>query len=355
LSSKILPGMSSAKTQVIEGLFEALGRGDLEGAFARTTEDIVLDRTNSQAPWRGVAKGRDQVRADYAEFRDPIEGLDWVVTDQRQIGLELVAVSTRISMRGRSSGIDALARGGWLVRFEGDLVAEATLYQSYAEAQVAGRRQLLDAARLYFVCEGLPNGSEPTELLEAAIAGGVDMIQLREKAPRCAEELVAMAQPFAKVARERGALFFLNDHPELVEACEADGVHVGQDDEPVASARATAGAGALVGLSTHSPEQFDAALAAEGAARPDQVSAGPVWETPTKEGRPAAGLQLIEHAGRVTGERDAWFAIGGIDVSNVSEVVAAGARRIVVVRAIRDATDPEVAARELASALDGQS
>jgi thiamine-phosphate pyrophosphorylase len=211
------------------------------------------------------------------------------------------------------------------------------------------RQQLADA-RLYFVCEARPGDGDPAPLLEAALRGGVDVIQLREKASRCAEEIVALAEPFRRAADEHGALFFLNDHPELVEACRADGVHVGQDDMPVAEARAAAGSGALVGLSTHSPEQFDAALAATGDARPDQVSAGPVWETPTKEGRPAAGLELIRHASKA--EADApWFAIGGIDPSNVDEVVAAGASRIVVVRAIRDAADPEAAARELRARL----
>jgi thiamine-phosphate pyrophosphorylase len=155
-----------------------------------------------------------------------------------------------------------------------------------------------------------------------------------------------MAEPFRRAAERHGALFFINDHPELVEKCGADGVHVGQDDLPVAEARVQAGEGALVGLSTHSPAQFDAALAATGDARPDQLSAGPVWETPTKEGRPAAGLGLIRHASKAAGDVP-WFAIGGIDDSNVGEVVAAGARRIVVVRAIRDAADPEAAAREL--------
>ncbi len=208
----------------------------------------------------------------------------------------------------------------------------------------------LSSARLYFVCEARPGAGDPAPLLDAALRGGVDVIQLREKAPRCAEEIVALAEPFRRAADAHGALFFLNDHPELVEACHADGVHVGQDDTPVAEARALAGEGALVGLSTHSPEQFDAALAATGDARPDQVSAGPVWETPTKEGRPAAGIELIRHASNVARDTP-WFAIGGIDTSNVSEVVAAGAPRIVVVRAIRDAADPEAAARELRARL----
>jgi thiamine-phosphate pyrophosphorylase len=239
-----------------------------------------------------------------------------------------------------------------MVRFTGDLIAEGVLHQSFDDALRTARRRALAAARLYFVCEAQPDGRDPGELLAAAIAGGVDVIQLREKAPRCAEELIAFADPFARAAREHGAIFFLNDEPGLVEACDADGVHVGQDDEPVAAARAAAGPAALVGLSTHSPEQFDAALAAGGASRPEQISAGPVWETPTKQGRPAAGLELVEHAARAAGPEDAWFAIGGIDAGNVGEVVAAGARRIVVVRAIRDTADPEAAARELRSAVD---
>jgi thiamine-phosphate pyrophosphorylase len=214
------------------------------------------------------------------------------------------------------------------------------------------KRERLAAARLYFVCEGRLASGDPEPLLRAALRGGVDMIQLREKAPRCAEELVALADPFRRAAAEHGALFFINDHPELVAACGADGVHVGQDDAPVAAAREQAGPDALVGLSTHSAGQFDAAVGAEGAARPDQISAGPVWETPTKAGRPAAGLELIEHAA-AHGDDAAWFAIGGIDAGNIGDVVAAGARRAVVVRAIRDAANPEAAARTLREALDG--
>jgi len=214
----------------------------------------------------------------------------------------------------------------------------------------AWRLEQLQRARLYFVCEGRPGDGDPAPLLDAALKGGVDLIQLREKAPRCAEELIALAPPFRRAADEHDALFFMNDHPELVQATGADGVHVGQDDVSVAKARALAGPGALVGLSTHSPAQFDAALAAEGEAGPDQLSAGPVWETPTKEGRPAAGLELIEHAANSRANVP-WFAIGGIDLSNVGEVVSAGATRIVVVRAIRDAPDPESAARELRARL----
>jgi thiamine-phosphate pyrophosphorylase len=212
------------------------------------------------------------------------------------------------------------------------------------------RRRQFAAGRLYFVCDARPHGADPSPLLDAALRGGVDAIQLREKAPRCAEELIGFSEPFARAARAHGALFILNDRPDLVEDCGADGVHVGQGDESVADARAQAGAAALVGLSTHSAEELDTARFATGADRPDQISVGPVWETPTKEGRPATGLELIEVAAR--GHDDPpWFAIGGIDLTNVEEVAAAGARRIVVVRAIRDADDPEAAARALRAAL----
>jgi thiamine-phosphate pyrophosphorylase len=213
------------------------------------------------------------------------------------------------------------------------------------------RIERLSRARLYFVCEGRPAGADPEPLLEAALRGGADLIQLREKAPRCAEEIVALAEPFRRTADRHRALFVLNDWPELVGECGADGVHVGQDDMPVGDARAAAGPGAIVGLSTHSPDEVDAARSAEGDARPDQISVGPVWATPTKEGRPATGLDLIEHAAAAEPPMP-WFAIGGIDPANVAEVFAAGARRIVVVRAIRDAADPERAARELRAALD---
>jgi thiamine-phosphate pyrophosphorylase len=209
-------------------------------------------------------------------------------------------------------------------------------------------RRLRDA-RLYFVCEGLPGGRDPTPLLEAALRGGVDVIQLREKAPRCAEELVSLSDPFRRTAAERGALFVLNDRPDLVGACGADGVHVGQGDAPVDEARAAAGPDSIIGLSTHSEDELLAALGADGAARPDQVSVGPVWATPTKEGRPPTGLGLVEFAAREA--TLPWFAIGGIDPGNVSEVAAAGAQRVVVVRAIRDADDPEAAARALRAAL----
>jgi thiamine-phosphate pyrophosphorylase len=217
----------------------------------------------------------------------------------------------------------------------------------------AERLAVLERARLYFVCEGRPNGADPTPLLRAAMRGGAEIVQLRETAPRCAEELISLADPFRRVAAEDGGLFILNDRPDLVAECGADGAHVGQEDMTVAEARAAAGPEALIGLSTHSAEQVDAACSADGADRPDQISVGPVWETPTKEGRPATGLELVERAARTA--TIPWFAIGGIDAGNVTEVAAAGATRIVVVRAIRDAADPEDAARALRAVLGAEA
>jgi thiamine-phosphate pyrophosphorylase len=212
---------------------------------------------------------------------------------------------------------------------------------------VDSRRERLAEARLYFVTDVRPNLDE---LLAAALAGGVDMVQLRDK-ETSDDELVRAAVVFRRLCDEHGALFWLNDRPDLVEVCGADGVHVGQDDMPAAEVRGLVGDDVLIGLSTHAPEQLDRALS-DGVA--DQLSVGPVWETPTKEGRAAAGLWYVEHAARIAGERP-WFAIGGIDLGNVRAVTQAGASRIVVVRAIRDAADPYLAASELRAALEETS
>jgi thiamine-phosphate pyrophosphorylase len=208
---------------------------------------------------------------------------------------------------------------------------------------LADARERLGRARLYLVVEAAAE-----HVLPAALRGGVDMVQLRDQ-ELDDESLLATAARFKAACREFGALFWVNDRPDLALAADADGVHVGQDDPPPAEVREQVGRDLLIGLSTHSPEQFDTALGSEA----DQLSVGPVWETPTKEGRPAAGLDYVRHAAQRGGERP-WFAIGGIDTGNVMEVVAAGARRIVVVRAIRDAADPERAAAVLRRALGGQ-
>jgi thiamine-phosphate pyrophosphorylase len=211
------------------------------------------------------------------------------------------------------------------------------------------REKKLAGAHLYFVCEAA-RPHELRGLLEAALSGGADLIQLRDK--RASDERVhEAAATFRNAADRHGALFVINDRPDLVGELGADGVHVGQDDVPVAEARRLAGPDAIVGLSTHSPAQLAAAEQASGDARPDYLSVGPVWATPTKPGRPAAGLDYVRHAAEHA--TLPWFAIGGVDAGNVAEVRAAGAERIVVVRAIAEARDPEGAARSLAGAIKG--
>ena len=171
-------------------------------------------------------------------------------------------------------------------------------------------------------------------LLEAAVRGGVDIVQIREKSlPDGA--LLPVLQEAREVTRRLGVPLVVNDRPDLAVLAEADYVHLGQDDLPVTAARQL---GLRVGQSTHSAGELDRTEA-------DYAGVGPVYSTPTKEGRPAVGLELVRHAAEHAGVP--WFAIGGIDATNVADVVAAGAERIAVVRAIGDAPDPERAAAAL--------
>ena len=212
----------------------------------------------------------------------------------------------------------------------------------------AERRERLARSRLYFVVEGSVRGRPADAIVAAALEGGADLVQLRDKAASD-EELLAAAGRFRTLCEEHGALFVLNDRPDLAARCGADAVHVGQDDARVADARAIVGDDVLIGLSTHAPPQFEAGLAV-GA---DYLCAGPVHETPTKPGRPATGLAYVRWAAEHAGDRP-WFAIGGIEASNAAEVADAGAERIVVVRAIRDAADPRAAARELRERMEAK-
>jgi thiamine-phosphate pyrophosphorylase len=202
-------------------------------------------------------------------------------------------------------------------------------------------RERIGSARLYLVCD-----ARPRAFLEAALRGGVDVVQLRDKT-LADDALIAAAREFRAAAGAAGALFVLNDRPDLVAACGADGVHVGQDDGSVADARAIVGPELIVGRSTHAPSQ-----GAEAEADPDvdYLAVGPVHATPTKPGRPAAGLAYVEWA--AANVTKPWFAIGGLDAGNVDAVTARGARRIVVVRAIAGAADPEAAARALRTRLE---
>ncbi len=212
------------------------------------------------------------------------------------------------------------------------------------EAEGPLRRERLRTARLYLCIEARPNGEDPEPLLAAALRGGVNIVQLREKSlPR--REIELAAQTFRRLCDTYSALFIVNDDPDLARSCDADGVHVGQDDLAATEARALLGPDAIIGLSTHSEEQ----IAASAQAPVDYISVGPIWETPTKQGRPAVGLGLISHA--ASAAPHPFFAIGGIDSSNAAAVVEAGARRLCVVRAIRDAADPAAAAEALRGAF----
>ena len=204
----------------------------------------------------------------------------------------------------------------------------------------ADRRARLQDAHLYFVADraGLERA------LDGAVRGGVDIVQLRDKTAADAEILAAAAWAAERCATH-GALFIVNDRPDLAARAGADGVHVGQDDTPVHRARAAVGPDAIVGLSTHSMQQAQAGCKSAA----DYIAVGPVHATPTKEGRPAAGLELVRYAAATA--TLPWFAIGGIEAANVADVVAAGATRVAVVRAIVEADDPERAARELRAAL----
>ncbi|HUZ15202.1 MAG TPA: thiamine phosphate synthase [Gaiellaceae bacterium] len=181
-----------------------------------------------------------------------------------------------------------------------------------------------------------------THILEPALRGGVDVVQLRDKALDD-DALLAAAEPFRRICRRYRALFILNDRPDLVEACGADGVHVGRNDASVEEARALVGPDRLIGLSVSSFEEL------QDVAGADYVGVT-AFATPTKEDAVAGGLELIRDAAAAL--TVPWVAIGGIDLGNVAEVVSAGAPGIAVVRAIRDAADPEAAARELRGALN---
>ncbi len=230
------------------------------------------------------------------------------------------------------------------------------------------RRARLAAARLYLVCDSKPSGRELPDVLRAAIAGGVDIVQLRDK-HLSDGELTEVVSTAHTICEQLGALLIVNDRPAVALEAGADGVHVGQGDMPVAQVRELVGPDLLIGLSTHAPAEIDAAAAegnpatarfdaATGADRKDvanvdYIGVGPVYATPTKPGRPAVGLELVRYAAEHS--QMPFFAIGGIDGDNIEAAIEAGARRVAVVRAIANAADPEVAARTLREALSSDT
>ncbi len=225
------------------------------------------------------------------------------------------------------------------------------------------RRARLAAARLYLVCDSAPGGRPLAEVLRGAIAGGVDVVQLRDKSLND-DELVTVASSARALCARLGALFIVNDRPDIALAARADGVHVGQEDMPVEQVRELVGQNLLIGLSTHTPAEIDAVTRLEqiadaatrsssirdSAGRVDYIGVGPVHATPTKPGRPAVGLELVCYAAAQA--RVPFFAIGSIHAHNAAAVAGAGAQRLAVVRAIAEAADPKRAAQVLRATLD---
>jgi thiamine-phosphate pyrophosphorylase len=207
---------------------------------------------------------------------------------------------------------------------------------------VSARPRLADA-RLY-LCTGLRPDLE--EFLDAVLANGVDVVQLREKGIEARQEIEA-AEVVADACRRHGALFAVNDRADVAHVVAPDILHLGQDDLPVPAAREILGPDVMIGRSTHAPAEVDAAAVEPGV---DYFCVGPTWPTPTKPGRAAPGLALTSYAASVAGDRP-WFAIGGIDLDNLDAVLAAGATRVVVVRVITEAEDPGAAARAVAARL----
>ena len=208
----------------------------------------------------------------------------------------------------------------------------------------------LDHARLYLCTDARRRQGDFADFLHAAFSGGVDIIQLRDKNIEAAQEL-ELLETLRAVAERHGRLWAVNDRADIAMLSEAPVLHIGQLDLPLASARRLVDPATSIGLSSHSPEQIDAALAANGL---DYFCVGPVWATPTKPGRTAVGLELVSYAAKLVhtgGSTLPWFAIGGIDLGNITRVVDAGASRVVVVRAITDADDPAEAARSILAAL----
>jgi thiamine-phosphate pyrophosphorylase len=206
------------------------------------------------------------------------------------------------------------------------------------------RRARLAQSRLYVVSDGRREHGDLPEFLDAILEASVDIVQIREKDAE-AGDVIRWGMVFKEAAEAHGALFIVNDRPDVALALDADGVHLGQEDLPPDVARSILGPDAIIGVSTHSPDQFDAAPP-----EADYLCAGPVWETPTKPGRPAAGLDFIRYAAK-SGEGRPWFAIGGINEETLPEVIEAGASRIVVVRAVTQEANPHDAVIRLRASL----
>ncbi|MEV2278879.1 thiamine phosphate synthase [Nocardiopsis sp. NPDC049922] len=207
-------------------------------------------------------------------------------------------------------------------------------------------RKRLDASLLYLCTDARRERGDLAEFADAALAGGADIIQLRDKGLEAREEIAAL-EVLREACERHGSLLAVNDRADIARAVRADVLHLGQRDLPVPMARDIIGADPIIGRSNN---DIDAATDSAAELGSDYFCVGPTWATPTKPGRPAAGLELVERAAALDTDKP-WFAIGGIDQSNIDRVLDAGARRVVVVRAITEAEDPRAAAAELRARL----
>lgn len=207
-------------------------------------------------------------------------------------------------------------------------------------------RALLSDARLYLCTDARRRQGDLPEFLDAVLSSGVDIIQLRDKGMEAAEELEHLAL-FADACKRHGTLLAVNDRADVAHAIASDVLHLGQGDLPVPAARAIIGEDVVIGRSTHAESEVDAAVTEPGV---DYFCTGPCWPTPTKPGRHAPGLDLVRYTASLAPARP-WFAIGGIDAGNLDAVLDAGARRVVVVRAVTEASDPASAAAGLAGRI----
>ncbi|WOC11998.1 thiamine phosphate synthase [Gordonia sp. MP11Mi] len=219
-------------------------------------------------------------------------------------------------------------------------------------------RTALSNARLYLCTDARRERGDLFDFVAEAVAGGVDIVQLRDKGSPGATQFGALdasaelkiLEQLRDVVHAGGALLSVNDRADIAHAVQADVLHLGQDDLPPSAARAIVGSDMVIGRSTHDVDQMRSAVADSDV---DYFCTGPLWTTPTKPGRPATGLDLVRAAVTDAGGKP-WFAIGGIDLERIPDVTGAGASRIVVVRAITGAADPRRASTELNDAVRRQ-
>jgi len=276
-----------------------------------------------------VANGKPRAVEDGATVEELVRslGLDprFVIVERNGEPLQRrVYASTRLSQGDRVELVRAVAGGA-------------------GTSAGRERRERLARARLYIVTDARVGRGDLKDFLEEILEAGCDVVQLREKDAE-AGDLMRLGEIFKEAASRHGALFIVNDRADVALALEADGVHLGQNDLPAETARTVLGPDALIGLSCHSSADHDRAPAVA-----DYLTAGPVWATPTKPGRPGTGLELVRGAARSVNRP--WFAIGGIDPTNLHDVVEAGATRVVVVRAVTEAEHPAAAVGALLAGL----